>query len=325
MMFIHITFALYIIILQHVYSFRCKPVYIQRVRENMNIHPLYNPRGTGRILRTANQLNLQTDNTVDTYEKLRLTLKGTCVYLVGMMGSGKSTVGAILAKKMGYRFLDTDELAEYMIEMPIAEFFEKEGESAFRDVEHTVLLQTAQYVRVIVSTGGGIVMKNENWGFMRHGIVCFLDVSPQQIYARLMRDPEQLSKRPLLAAADPLAQLTSLLEERKEKYSMADVRVPVDDDESVTEKSDTHNGILDSKQAQQEAAEATAATVAAAILQQIAEHPARWVTWNQKREEQAINNAKRTSAAAAKFIKEAQVYPLHLILLMLKYFLNNIF
>ncbi len=50
-------------------------------------------------------------------------LKGTCLYLVGMMGSGKSTIGKLLAEKLGYRFLDTDELAEYMIEMPIADLF----------------------------------------------------------------------------------------------------------------------------------------------------------------------------------------------------------
>jgi shikimate kinase len=87
------------------------------------------------------------------YEDLRQKLKGTSVYLVGMMGSGKSTVGKILAEKLGYRFLDTDEVAEYMIEMPIAEFFAQGKVEQFRDVEYQVLMELAQYTRLVISTG----------------------------------------------------------------------------------------------------------------------------------------------------------------------------
>lgn len=81
-----------------------------------------------------------------------------------MMGCGKSTIGNIFANKLGYRFLDTDEIAEYMIEMPISDFFNQGREDEFRQLESEILMQMVQYTRVVVSTGGGIVMKNENWG-----------------------------------------------------------------------------------------------------------------------------------------------------------------
>ena len=81
-----------------------------------------------------------------------------------MMGCGKSTIGNIFANKLGYRFIDTDEVAEYMIEMPISDFFNQGREDEFRQLESEILMQMVQYTRVVVSTGGGIVMKNENWG-----------------------------------------------------------------------------------------------------------------------------------------------------------------
>jgi shikimate kinase len=81
-----------------------------------------------------------------------------------MMGCGKSTIGNIFANKLGYRFLDTDEIAEYMIEMPISDFFNQGREDEFRQLESEILMQMVQYTRVVISTGGGIVMKNENWG-----------------------------------------------------------------------------------------------------------------------------------------------------------------
>lgn len=68
------------------------------------------------------------------FDELRTKLKGTCVYLVGMMGSGKSSTGALFADRLGYRFLDTDTLAEFMVEMPIADFFAQGREAEFRQV-----------------------------------------------------------------------------------------------------------------------------------------------------------------------------------------------
>ena len=139
-------------------------------------------------------------------EDLIVKLKGTCVFFVGPMGSGKSTLGDAFAKKMGYRFLDTDEIAEFMIEMPISKFFAEGRESEFRQLEYDILMDLSQYTRVVVATGGGIVMKNENWGMLRHGIVVYIDMPIDDIHTRLISDPAEIVKRPLLQGKTLLVQ-----------------------------------------------------------------------------------------------------------------------
>lgn len=150
----------------------------------------------------------------DSFLELKNILKGTCVFFVGMMGVGKSSVGAIFAEKLGYRFLDTDEIAEFMIEMPISDFFAQGNEAAFRDLEYQILMEMAQYTRVVISTGGGIVAKKENWGLLRHGIVVFLDMTAGDLYTRLTADPAQIAKRPLLQTENPQQRLQELLDAR---------------------------------------------------------------------------------------------------------------
>jgi shikimate kinase len=126
---------------------------------------------------------------------------------------------------LGYRFLDTDEIAEYMIEMPISEYFKQGNQESFRDIEYQILMEMAQYTRVVVSTGGGIVERNTNWGVMRHGLVVFLDMKPEDIYDRLVKDKDQISKRPLLQGESPLKNLKKLSSDRQDKYSQADITV----------------------------------------------------------------------------------------------------
>jgi len=206
-----------------------------------------------------------------------LELKGTGIYLVGMMGSGKSTLGDALAKKLGYRFLDTDEIAEFMVEMPIADFFKAGNEKEFRELEYQILMQMAQYTRVVTATGGGIVMKRENWGLLRHGIVVYLDVSPEDVLRRLQADESQISKRPLLAETDPLQKLQSLQEERAEMYAMADVKfeVPLEKDPA-------------------EAADVLITT----ILQFITDNPPLWKSWKKERDKKAVDMAAAANPAA---------------------------
>ena len=103
------------------------------------------------------------DEAKEPRERLIAQLKGTCVYLVGMMGSGKTSVGNEIARQLGYRFIDTDEVAEYMIEMPISDYFAQGKEAEFRNLETQILSEMSQYIRVVISTGGGVVMKSENW------------------------------------------------------------------------------------------------------------------------------------------------------------------
>ena len=145
---------------------------------------------------TNNDINIEPDTQL--YNQLKEQLRGTCLYFIGMMGCGKTSTSEMIAKQLGYRFLDTDQIAEYMIEMPISDFFEQGKESEFRDVEYKILMELAQYTRLIVSTGGGIILKNENWGLLQHGIVIYLDLPVNDIYTRLISKPDELNKRYVL-------------------------------------------------------------------------------------------------------------------------------
>ena len=119
-----------------------------------------------------------------------------------------------------YTFLDTDEIIEKAAGVSIPEIFRSEGEAGFRDIEAQILDSVHPYVRCVISTGGGIVCRVENWSKLHTGLVVWLDVEPDVIYERI-----QGTDRPLLQTADPLQTLTSLLEERKGMYSQADVRI----------------------------------------------------------------------------------------------------
>lgn len=160
---------------------------------------------------------------VDAARLLGPRLKGSSVYLVGMMGSGKSSVGNILAKRMGtYSFLDTDNIIESATGTTIPKIFEAEGEDGFRDVEAQVLDSVHAYVRCVISTGGGIVCRQMNWSKLQSGIVIWLNVEPEVIMSRI-----EGTDRPLLQTEDPLATLKSILEERRSLYEQADVHIEI--------------------------------------------------------------------------------------------------
>lgn len=160
---------------------------------------------------------------VDPARLLSPRLRGCNLYLVGMMGSGKSAVGDALARRMGtYNFLDTDAIIERAAGMSIPQIFEEEGEAAFRDVEAQVLDSVHAHVRCVIGTGGGLVVRNQNWSKLQTGLVVYLQVAPEVIIERI-----EGTDRPLLQTGDPLGTLRSLLEERKERYEQADVTVEV--------------------------------------------------------------------------------------------------
>lgn len=124
-----------------------------------------------------------------------------------------------------YNFLDTDDIIEKAASMTIPEIFDQEGEEGFREVESQILNSVHPYVRCVISTGGGIVCKMENWSKLQTGIVLWLDVDPETIMKRI-----EGTDRPLLQNDDPLQTLKDLLEERKEKYAQADLRIEVTED-----------------------------------------------------------------------------------------------
>jgi shikimate kinase len=150
-------------------------------------------------------------------------LQNLNLYLIGMMGSGKSTVGKILAHQLGYRFFDTDILIEKVTQSTITEIFAKEGEAYFRQMEHQVLSEVAACTQSVIATGGGIVLKSENWGYLRHGVIVWLSAPVELLVERLAAD----DTRPLLAQRDLSAKLTQLLAERHHLYQEADLVIPI--------------------------------------------------------------------------------------------------
>lgn len=152
-------------------------------------------------------------------------LQGVSVFLVGLMGVGKTTVGKHLAGRLGYGFCDTDAVIEGVAGCTIAEIFRQQGEPAFRELEHQVLRQLSPYTRLVVATGGGIILRSDNWGYLRDGLVVWLDLAPELIIQRLQADPQQVAQRPLLQSADPLSKLQELYTQRLPYYQQADLQI----------------------------------------------------------------------------------------------------
>jgi shikimate kinase len=158
----------------------------------------------------------------ETRPDLTRQLRGLNVYLVGMMGAGKSAVGRPLAQALGYRFIDADTTLERMTGRSIPRIFAEDGEERFRALETAVLDQLAHWHSLVVATGGGVVTRPVNWGHLQQGVVIWLDAPEAVLLARLESDP---TPRPLLADPDPAGRLRHLLGERRSLYAQADLHV----------------------------------------------------------------------------------------------------
>jgi len=158
---------------------------------------------------------------------LKQRLGGRSLYLVGMMGSGKTSTGRPLAERLGYGFVDADAVIEQAAGCTIPEIFEQNGESGFRALETQVLSAISQRHSLVVATGGGVVTQSQNWGLLHSGIVIWLDVERDQLSKRLRADE---TPRPLLQQTDPEAAMDALLEERRPLYAEADLTVVIDDE-----------------------------------------------------------------------------------------------
>ncbi len=150
-------------------------------------------------------------------------LSGINLYLIGMMGAGKSSTGAALAQRLGYQFFDTDTVVEAAAGQSIPDLFASQGETAFRQLETKVLAELSAYRRLVIATGGGIITQQQNWSYLHHGIVVWLDVPTAVLQERLAGE----SGRPLLQGQDWETKLTTLLEQRQHLYAQADVRLTV--------------------------------------------------------------------------------------------------
>ena len=163
----------------------------------------------------------------DSTPTLKQRLAGRSIYLVGMMGSGKTSTGRPLAERLGYGFVDADAVIEQAAGCSIPDIFDRDGEAGFRSLESQVLSAISQRHSLVVATGGGVVTQPENWGMLHSGIVIWLDVVPDQLLQRLNADS---TVRPLLQTADPKAALNALLNERRPLYAEADLTVVINDE-----------------------------------------------------------------------------------------------
>jgi len=149
------------------------------------------------------------------------------IFLIGPMGSGKTAVGRQLARLLRAPFVDSDAEIEARTGAEIALIFEKEGEAGFREREREVLEQLTQLEPVVLSTGGGAILRPENREYLRtRGAVVYLRTSVAQQASRV-RPSRQ---RPLLAGVDPATKLAELMAIREPLYSgTADIAVPTDE------------------------------------------------------------------------------------------------
>jgi shikimate kinase len=157
--------------------------------------------------------------------KADFDLRNLNVYLIGMMGSGKSTTGRLLAQALGYQLFDTDQVIEQAAGQMISEIFADAGEAEFRKIETQVLSQLSAYTRLVVATGGGIILERRNWSYLQQGLVVWLEADVPLLLERLTLD----TSRPLLQTADPLGKIEALLRQRQSLYAQADLRVYVRD------------------------------------------------------------------------------------------------
>jgi shikimate kinase len=150
-------------------------------------------------------------------------LQGVNVFLIGMMGTGKTTVGQVLARQLSYNFLDTDALIEQIKGQTVREIFAGEGEENFREIESQVLAELSAYTRNVVATGGGIILRRKNWSYLHHGLIIWLDAPVDLLIKRLAED----TTRPLLQETDLKLKLTTLLEQRRNFYAEADLQITI--------------------------------------------------------------------------------------------------
>jgi len=145
--------------------------------------------------------------------------------LIGFMGTGKTSVGRLVADQLGFEFLDTDELIQVRTGRTIADIFAKEGEPAFRQLERQVVQELSTREKTVIATGGGLPTNAENLAALKSfALVICLWASAEKIWERVRNQ----SHRPLIHDADPQKKIRDLLAVRKPFYHQADVLINTD-------------------------------------------------------------------------------------------------
>lgn len=142
--------------------------------------------------------------------------------LIGFMGTGKSSVGRLVAQLLHFTYLDTDQVVEFRAHKSISEIFQQDGEPVFREWERKIVEELSQRKKTVISTGGGLPGNQSNLDSLKtHALVVCLWASANTIFERV-RDHNH---RPLLAQSDPLVKIQQLLSVREPYYRQADVLV----------------------------------------------------------------------------------------------------
>lgn len=153
----------------------------------------------------------------------RLKRQSGNIFLVGMMGSGKTTIGRLLAKQLNKTFIDCDEEIQKRTGVSVTHIFDVEGEAGFRKRETAVIHELVRLDNIVLATGGGAVLSAENRAELtNNGLVVYLKGSVHDLWHRTRHD----RNRPLLQTADPLAKLKELYRQRDPLYNeVADIVV----------------------------------------------------------------------------------------------------
>lgn len=142
------------------------------------------------------------------------------IALIGFMGTGKSSVGRLVAGPLRFEMVDTDELIEQRAGKPISRIFAEDGEPAFREFERRLVAEMTGWRHKVIATGGGLAADEANLASLKqHALVVCLCATPESIWERVKNQ----SHRPLLQDPDPLARIRGLLAERTPVYRQADV------------------------------------------------------------------------------------------------------
>ncbi|MFC1546464.1 shikimate kinase [bacterium] len=137
------------------------------------------------------------------------------IVLTGFMGSGKTIVGKLLAKKINYMFVDLDDWIVEQEKKSINEIFAEHGEKYFRDVETCMVKRAANMDNLVIAAGGGVVLREENMNELeKKSKIIYLNVDPETVYERLKED----STRPLLKVDNPMQKIKELLNSRELFY-----------------------------------------------------------------------------------------------------------
>ncbi len=146
------------------------------------------------------------------------------IVLTGFMGAGKTTVGRLLAARLGWNFIETDEMIERKTGMTISQIFDLHGEAYFRQKESEAVQELVRLPRgsSVISTGGGVVLRRDNISVLRRvGVIVYLEVSPEEAWQRL-RDKKD---RPLLQEGYAQERIRTLLQGRRVQYLESDFQV----------------------------------------------------------------------------------------------------